>query len=309
MKRFDTYVDRCLYGPEGFYTQGGSAGRRGDFLTSPEVGPLFGVVLSRLIDSWWEELGRPTTMTVYDVGTGPGTLVTSLNAAPKRGSWTASGIDRVGASAVEKLPEDLTGSVIIANELLDNMAFRQVERQPSGWFEVYVDTTTNPAQPVGKLTVCDPPNIDIPVNTRAPVLEQARLWVADMLERGADRVLIFDYGLPTTTELATRGGWLRTYRDHQRGHDPYEQPGSCDITCDIGFDQLPGGGELTTQAELLKTWGIDELIEQGKQYWAAHTARPNVEAFRMRSRVSEGAALCDPNGLGSWLAASWRSSR
>jgi SAM-dependent MidA family methyltransferase len=45
-------MDDALYGPEGFYMRpdGGSAGRRGDFLTSPEVGPLFGAVLARAID-------------------------------------------------------------------------------------------------------------------------------------------------------------------------------------------------------------------------------------------------------------------
>ena len=49
-ERFDDYVDRCLYDPDhGFYASGrGSAGgHRGDFVTSPEVGPLFADVLSR----------------------------------------------------------------------------------------------------------------------------------------------------------------------------------------------------------------------------------------------------------------------
>src|SRR5436190_216322 len=40
----------ALYGEHGFYSGGGRAGRRGDFITSPEVGPLFGTVLGRAID-------------------------------------------------------------------------------------------------------------------------------------------------------------------------------------------------------------------------------------------------------------------
>ncbi|RMH80327.1 MAG: class I SAM-dependent methyltransferase, partial [Actinomyces sp.] len=41
------YVAACLYDPRhGFYASGGRAGRRGDFLTAPEVGPLFGAVLA-----------------------------------------------------------------------------------------------------------------------------------------------------------------------------------------------------------------------------------------------------------------------
>ena len=45
---FDEFMDVALYDPQvGFYMRGGGAGRRRDFLTSPEVGPLFGAVLAR----------------------------------------------------------------------------------------------------------------------------------------------------------------------------------------------------------------------------------------------------------------------
>ena len=59
-------MDSALYGESGFYSAGGRAGRRGDFLTSPEVGPLFGVVGARALDAEWERLGRPTDFTVVD---------------------------------------------------------------------------------------------------------------------------------------------------------------------------------------------------------------------------------------------------
>ena len=48
--RFDEYMDLALYAPdEGFFATGGGAGRGGaDFLTSPEVGPLFGALVGRV---------------------------------------------------------------------------------------------------------------------------------------------------------------------------------------------------------------------------------------------------------------------
>ena len=79
--RFDKFVDIALYGTHGFYRVAGRAGRRGDFLTSPEVGPLFGAVVARALDSWWHELARPDPFVVVDAGAGPGTLARAVLAA------------------------------------------------------------------------------------------------------------------------------------------------------------------------------------------------------------------------------------
>src|SRR4051794_39157880 len=79
---FDEYVAHALYTPElGFYTSGRGAGRQRDFLTSPEVGPLFGAVLAGALDTWWDELGRPEPFVVVEAGAGPGTLARCLLAA------------------------------------------------------------------------------------------------------------------------------------------------------------------------------------------------------------------------------------
>lgn len=60
------------------------AGRRGHFLTSPEVGTLFATVLSRALDSWWADLGRPDPFVVVEVGAGVGTLATGIRRARPR---------------------------------------------------------------------------------------------------------------------------------------------------------------------------------------------------------------------------------
>jgi SAM-dependent MidA family methyltransferase len=82
---FSRVMEEALYHPEhGFYAgAGGRAGRRGDFLTSPEVGPLFGTVVARALDAWWDDAGQPEVWVVVDGGAGPGTLArTVLAAAP-----------------------------------------------------------------------------------------------------------------------------------------------------------------------------------------------------------------------------------
>src|SRR3954454_6667488 len=79
--RFDQYMRIALYGDHGFYNTGGSAGRRGDFITSPEVGPLFGAVMARALDAWWREAGSPDTFVVVEAGAGVGTLARAVLAA------------------------------------------------------------------------------------------------------------------------------------------------------------------------------------------------------------------------------------
>jgi SAM-dependent MidA family methyltransferase len=134
--------------------------------------------------------------------------------------------------------------------------------------------------------------------------------VGDVLARGPAVLVVVDYGATTTAELARRGGWLRTYRHHERGDDPYDQPGGWDITTDVAIDQLPVPAgyerEVVDQAAFLRRWGIDELVAEGRAHWAAHAARPDLAAIRMRSRVGEAEALLDPAGLGRWLVCTWR---
>jgi SAM-dependent MidA family methyltransferase len=81
---FDQVMAVALYDPEaGFYSSGGRAGRGGDFITSPEVGPLFGAVVAGALDAWWRAAGEPAVFVVVEAGAGPGTLARSvLHAAP-----------------------------------------------------------------------------------------------------------------------------------------------------------------------------------------------------------------------------------
>ena len=66
----------------GFYETGGRSGRRqGDFMTSPEVGPLFGAVVARALDGWWRAMGSPDPFVVVDAGAGPGTLCQTVLAS------------------------------------------------------------------------------------------------------------------------------------------------------------------------------------------------------------------------------------
>ena len=323
---FDEFMQDALYGEAGFYTKpdGGHAGRRGDFLTSPEVGPLFGAVVGNYLDAVWTRIGEPAEFTVVDVGAGPGTLARSIAAAKPRCfdamrfiavELSAGQRDRHPANieSTASMPVEPFDGVVIANEVLDNLPFRLAVFD-NGWREAYIDCDAD-GRPIETLSA---PFDPIPsqllrtatLGARVPLVEQAREWVeaARQLVRNGT-VLVFDYGVPLTAELAQRPwrDWLRTYRGNERGGHYLSAPGSQDITTDVPFDQLPEPDALRSQAQFLQLWGIDDLVDEGKRIWQEQAARPGLEALKMRSRVSESEALLDPSGLGSFLVAEWQA--
>ena len=325
-------MEAALYDPtQGFFTRGRGPAGRGDFITSPETGPLFGALVARALDREWDRLGRPTTFTVLEAGAGDGRLAREiLRAEPA----CATALDLVlverspvaRAAMAERLPDgapvraldDLpTGpftGVVLANELLDNLVFDVAERTGAGWSEVRMGVDTG--RIVEVLTPLDgaaqallpAPDVAAP-GARLPVVRAAVDWIARaaaLLTAGS--LLLLDYAAPAA-ELAARGGWLRTYAEHQRGTDPYAEPGSRDITTDVPLEPIraaiaAAGLDLageTTQAAWLGGLGIADLVEEGRRIWEAGAARGDLAAIAGRSRAVEAATLTDPDGLGAFV--------
>ncbi len=173
-------LEVALYDPAGgFYESGGRPGaRRGDFITSPEVGPLFGAVVGRALDGWWRDMGSPDPFVVVDAGAGPGSLCRTvlasepdcapalryvlversaaqrrLHARALRLEDPALAFAPVDPDTEAPVPEAVCGpicvslaelprvkgpAVVLANELLDNLPFGLAERRAGDWWEVRV---------------------------------------------------------------------------------------------------------------------------------------------------------------------------
>ena len=338
----DEVIDLALYGDDGFYSAGGRAGRRGDFLTSPEVGPLFGVLFGRALDGWWRGLGRPDPFVVVEAGAGIGTLARSVLAAAPECSpalrWVcversaplraqAASILAVeppihvlgGAAAggplvtvLDDLPAGPVTGVVLANELLDNLPPVIVERTAGGWAEVRVGEDHGclvevlaPSPEMTRAAERWAPGAS--VGSRVPLARQAARWLAQArasLEAGW--VVCVDYGAATTAELGERGfdGWLRTYRAHGRGGGWLEGLGTQDITCDVPADQLQPS-TIEPQAAWLRWLGIDALAAESRGTWHERAAIGDLAALRARSLVAEAQALTDEAGLGAFLVLTW----
>lgn len=356
---FSVFMDEALYGPSGFYTNGGGAGRRRDFITSPETGPLFGAVLAGALDTWWNELGRPSPFMVAECGAGPGTLCRDiLRAQPACGSelryllvdpaepmqtlhrthrlplvepsesFGRVDVDADGEAVIaagqgpivasmSALPE-VELHIVLANELLDNLPFDVARRGTDLWEEMRVGLNNDGSFcPVhvgldpARNTMLHRLAPGAPVGSTVPLQHRAVAWAGDALAalsgRGG-RVVAVDYGA-TAAELARRdGGWLRTYRGHERGSDPFVDAGTWDITGDVAVDIVGNGHaptSIVTQREFLEEHGVDKLVADARRLWHERAATGDLPALAARSRVGEAEALLDPNGLGAFVVMQW----
>lgn len=220
------------------------------------------------------------------------------------------------ATALADLPAQRFTGVVLANELLDDLPFFLLERRAGEWAEVRVGWEG--ARPVEILVparddlAAEAQRLapDAGAGARIPLQHEARAWLRRalaLLERG--RVVVVDYA-DATPSLSARPwlDWVRTYRSHGRGGHPLDDPGSQDVTCEVAMDQLARVRPLAadrSQAEFLRSAGIDDLVAQARAGWEAGAARGDLEALRHKSRLAEAAALVDPMGLGAFRVLEW----
>jgi SAM-dependent MidA family methyltransferase len=278
-------------------------------------------VVARALDSWWRALDGPDPFTVIEAGAGRGALARSvLGAAPAcSGALRYVAVERsaalrgqhpAGVESAAELPDGPVVGVVLANELLDNLPFRLLERGMEEWQEVRVD------HDVAEVLVPDPSGVGerlVPgarPGARIPVQAAAAGWLAtalDVVVRG--RVVVLDYA-DTTPSMAGRQWteWVRTYRGHGRGGHPLADLGRQDVTCEVAVDQLaavrPPSADRS-QAEFLRQHGVDELAAEARRAWQERAHIGDLQALVARSRVAEGAALTDPSGLGAFRVLEW----
>ena len=220
------------------------------------------------------------------------------------------------ATSLADLPAEPVTGVVLANELLDNLPFRLVERRDDAWNEVRVGMAETglcevvvpaPAELASEAERLAP---DAPEGGRLPLQHRAGAWLRSalgVLERG--RVVVVDYA-DASPSLAGRPwlDWVRTYRGHGRGGPPLERPGTQDVTCEVAVDQLarvrPPSSDRS-QADFLVAHGLDEVVGAARAAWQAGAAAGSLESVAARSRLGEAAALVDRTGLGSFRVLEW----
>ncbi|QHI98398.1 class I SAM-dependent methyltransferase [Xylophilus rhododendri] len=292
---FDRFMALALYAPgAGYYTRDAAqfgrmpdaAGGGGDFVTGPELSPLFGRALAVQVADALEASG---TDEVWEFGAGTGALARELLGALGERVSRYTIVDLSGTLRArqqqtlaafgervrwaDSLPERIEG-VVVGNEVLDAMPVQLLARKQGEWFERGVCLGEAGAFAWSDRPTALRPPVDIPGphDYLTEIHPQGRGFVAtlgDRLARGA--AFLIDYGFPEAEYYHPQRhmGTVMCHRAHRADSDPLADVGDKDITAHVDFTGVAlaaqdAGLELlgyTSQGHFLYNCGLGAMLE------------------------------------------------
>ena len=296
---FARYMELALYTPGLGYYSGGAQkfGAAGDFITAPELSPLFGRALAQQV----AQVCAASAPRILEFGAGSGKLAADLLLEMERlgapceryailelsGELRARQRETISALAphlcskvewLDTLPNTIEGCVI-ANEVLDAMPVHLITWRDSGATEQMVSATEAgfafTERELNATLKADAEQIarehTLPngyTSELGPVACALTRELAQRLTCGA--AVLIDYGFAANEyyhpQRAT--GTLKAHYRHHALDDPFFWPGLSDLTAHVDFSAIALAAQdaglnvegYTTQAQFLINCGITQLL-------------------------------------------------
>ena len=276
-------------------------GARGDFVTAPELGRLFGRTLANQL----KELDGP----ILELGAGSGALAETLLGELEREYLileTSPALrerqrERLGQRVkfLDRLPAKFNG-IVLANEVVDALPVHAVGWREGGIVERGVSENLEWAErPAAGAVLEYARTIDVPPPYDSEIGLAGQAWMralGERLERGA--MFVIDYGFPRREYYHPQRsmGTLMCHAQHRAHPDPFQRPGEQDITAHVDFSALAeaaraAGLEVlgyTSQAQFLVNCGITDVLAQANVENALRYAPIAAEAQRLLSPAEMG---------------------
>ncbi len=302
--------DSTKFGPMPASNADGEAGSGSDFVTAPEMTPLYGRTLAAQVA---QALQLTQTSEIWEFGAGSGALALQLLETlqaqglplPRYSIVDLSGTLRLRQQArlekyasvvrwVSELPQSMQG-VVIGNEVLDAMPVKLLSRVRGVWHERGVVLNSVQDKQPGSFRWSERPTdlrppcqIEGEHDFLTEIHEQGHSFIgtlADKLERGA--IFLIDYGFPEHEYFHPQRhmGTVMCHRNHQSDPDPLTDVGLKDITAHVNFTgialaaQEAGLGVLgyCTQGRFLINCGLAGLLESASLNERVHAQRLIME--------------------------------
>jgi NADH dehydrogenase [ubiquinone] 1 alpha subcomplex assembly factor 7 len=290
----DKFINLSLYNKKfGYYMKKNPFGKKGDFITAPNISRLFSEMISIWIYSFWQSLGSPKKFNLIELGAGNGemmkvlmesfqnfpTFLKSCNIIIHEKSPLLTKIQKkklsnskiVWLSDINKIKKN--PCIFIANEFFDSIAIKQFKKKKKLWFEKFV-CFKNKKEAYFFEKKIDIKKIEKKINYQISknqnFIEYSEIGlnylkdISKIIKKNKGGLLLIDYGY---TEKKMKNT-LQAISNHKLA-SILKNIGNVDITHNINFNlfktftKLIGGLEnkLTTQKEFLLKMGIKQRAE------------------------------------------------
>ncbi len=290
----DKFINLSLYDKKfGYYMKKNPFGKKGDFITAPNISRLFSEMIAIWVISFWQSLGSPKKFNLVDLGAGNGEMMKILIESFKNFPVFFEACNLVIYERSPKLiriqkkklnknkifwTSKLTSikqqpSIFVANEFFDAIAIKQFKRRKNLWFEQFINFKNQ------KKAFFNEKKIDIKkiekkigykISKGQNFIEYSELGlhylknISLIIKKYSGGLLLIDYGY---TEKKMKNT-LKAISNHKFANI-LDNIGNSDITHNISFDffckfvKKVNGLEinLTTQKEFLFKMGIKERAE------------------------------------------------
>jgi SAM-dependent MidA family methyltransferase len=304
---FDRYMALALYAPGlGYYSRdsrkfGVLPSSGSDFVTAPELSPLFGRCLARQVEQALLACGSGE---VWEFGAGSGALALQLLDTLGERVTRYTIIDLSGSLRerqrsvlaphahkvrwLDTWPDSLQG-VVVGNEVLDAMPVQLLHFDGQQWLErgVVLQALEGAEQLAWRDRPTDlhPPH-DGPYvpGTVTEIHHQAEAFITSLAERLTRGAAFFiDYGFPEAEYYHPQrtGGTLMCHRAHLADADPLDAPGEKDITAHVNFTGIAVAAQnagldvlgYTSQARFLMNCGVMQALQTADLKCRANTQK------------------------------------
>ncbi len=301
---FARFMELALYAKElGYYCTGTQKfGKSGDFLTAPEISPLFAKCSASQCQQILTSLNGGD---ILELGAGSGVFakdllleLEKLNSLPnhyfifeispelrqRQQQFLQTHCPQFFSRMtwLDTLPTSGISGIVIANEVLDAMPVHcfyidtngikehcvMVEKEQFAWC-IEDPTTTELAEKVKVIQQ----EFSLPTGYKSEINLMLPAWthtLSNVLKRGVILLIDYGYGRGEYYHPDRNQGTLMCYYQHQRHDNPFLHVGLQDITSHVDFTTVIESatanqlalGGFTTQAGFLLACGLMELAEE-----------------------------------------------
>jgi SAM-dependent MidA family methyltransferase len=317
---FCDWMKAALYDPVGGYYLRSDRerwGREGDYRTSPERSDLFAATFARYFSELYDELQRPSELTIVEIGAGDGrfaeTVLRSLeNRFPEVYSATCYIIDEVSDNSRHRARQrtavfgervqfaqlqdlgQISSGIVFSNELLDAFPVHRLTKSQGKLAEFYVALdnrgdfvwSKGPLSSTRLADFCRDCEIELREGQTIEVCLAADEWVSEVANSlVAGYLITVDYGAEQSElldSLERQDGTLRALYRHQFVDNMLASPGDYDITSTVNWTQLKTAGQRA---------GLDTLAFIGQDKFLLEAGLLEELTLQLNDSVSDAAKL------------------